>query len=202
MQQQRGNDIASNIPLTLISSSSDTSSKDAACFVISRKSPARTLSRRSNGATSSVAGVGVQSSTLSLLCENESDNTNTNATTSCVMISSSLDKSNGSCSEIHPAEPRKATVPMTNTAASSNHHIHHRSVSMTSLGTTIMAPRKSEATILMEELWASTDLIFQNKLTWLLLVGPVAIAGDSLGLLSEATCFALSGIALIPCAER
>ena len=201
MQQQRGNDIASNIPLTLISSSSDTSSKDAACFVISRKSPARTLSRRSNGATSSVAGVGAQSSTLSLLCENESDNTNTNATTS-TMISSSLDKSNGSCSEIHPAEPRKATVPMTNTAASSNHHIHHRSVSMTSLGTTIMAPHRSEATILMEELWASTDLIFQNKLTWLLLVGPVAIAGDSLGLLGEATCFALSGIALIPCAER
>lgn len=56
--------------------------------------------------------------------------------------------------------------------------------------------------ILAEELWASTDYIFQSRLTWLLLLGPVAIVGDSLGLLSEATCFAFSGIALIPCAER
>ena len=53
-----------------------------------------------------------------------------------------------------------------------------------------------------EELWESTDYIFQSRLTWLLILGPIAIVGDSLELLSEATCFAFSGIALIPCAER
>jgi hypothetical protein len=55
---------------------------------------------------------------------------------------------------------------------------------------------------LHEELWSSTDHIFQSRLTILLSLGPVAIIGDSLGLLGEPICFALSGLALIPCAER
>ena len=55
---------------------------------------------------------------------------------------------------------------------------------------------------LAQELWASTEYIFQSKLTWLLILGPIAIVGDSLGILGAATCFAFSGIALIPCAER
>jgi hypothetical protein len=55
---------------------------------------------------------------------------------------------------------------------------------------------------LTEELWMSTDYIFQSRLTWLLVLGPIAIAGDSLGFLGEAMCFACAGIALIPCAER
>jgi hypothetical protein len=36
----------------------------------------------------------------------------------------------------------------------------------------------------------------------LLLLGPFALLGDATGLLGEAVCFAFSGIALIPCAER
>ena len=83
-----------------------------------------------------------------------------------------------------------------NVTAGNNHHLTHQNSSMTNQS------RSSEASLLVEELRASTDYIFQSKLTWLVLVGPVAIVGDWLGLLSEATCFALSGIALIPCAER
>jgi hypothetical protein len=61
-----------------------------------------------------------------------------------------------------------------------------------------VAPRLS----LAQELWASTEYIFQSQLTWLLILGPIAIVGDSLGILGEATRFAFAGIALIPCAER
>ena len=55
---------------------------------------------------------------------------------------------------------------------------------------------------LVEEVWLSTDLLFQNKITWLLVLGPIALFGDATGLLGEAACFVCSGIALIPCAER
>lgn len=48
----------------------------------------------------------------------------------------------------------------------------------------------------------STDLLFQTKITWLLILGPVALVGDATGLLGEALCFTCSGLALIPCAER
>ena len=53
-----------------------------------------------------------------------------------------------------------------------------------------------------DEVWASTELLFQSKLTWLLLVGPVAVYGDSTGYIGESTCFICAGLALIPCAER
>lgn len=56
-------------------------------------------------------------------------------------------------------------------------------------------------TILME-FWASTDLLFQNKSTWLLILGPIAVIGNATGTMGEALCFTFSGIALIPCAER
>ena len=55
---------------------------------------------------------------------------------------------------------------------------------------------------LLQELWFSTELLFQSKLTWLLLLGPLALFGDATGAFGEAFCFACSGIALIPCAER
>lgn len=51
-------------------------------------------------------------------------------------------------------------------------------------------------------MWTSTDLLFQTKLTWLLILGPVALIGDATGALGEAICFICSGLALIPCAER
>lgn len=54
----------------------------------------------------------------------------------------------------------------------------------------------------MHEVWVSSELLFSNKLSWLLILGPIALIGDSTGTLGEAACFALSGIALIPCAER
>jgi hypothetical protein len=57
-------------------------------------------------------------------------------------------------------------------------------------------------TVLLREIWVSTDMLFQNRLTWLLVLGPVALIGDATGLLGEAICFACSGLALIPCAER
>jgi len=55
---------------------------------------------------------------------------------------------------------------------------------------------------LLQEMWFSTEKIFSNKITWLLVLGPVALIGDATGLLGEPICFACSGIALIPCAER
>lgn len=55
---------------------------------------------------------------------------------------------------------------------------------------------------ILSEVWTSSELLFSNKITWLLILGPIALAGDSMGFLSEAACFAFSGIALIPCAER
>ena len=53
-----------------------------------------------------------------------------------------------------------------------------------------------------DEVWASTELLFQSKLTWLLLMGPIAVLGDATGFVGEATCFTCAGLALIPCAER
>ena len=53
-----------------------------------------------------------------------------------------------------------------------------------------------------DEIWQSTEALFQSKLTWLLLFGPIAVIGDSTGFIGEAACFTCAGLALIPCAER
>jgi hypothetical protein len=60
----------------------------------------------------------------------------------------------------------------------------------------------TNTTTLFQEVWSSSELLFQNRITWLLILGPVALLGDATGTLGEAACFTLSGIALIPCAER
>mmetsp|Transcript_8323 Transcript_8323/g.20565 ORF Transcript_8323/g.20565 Transcript_8323/m.20565 type:complete len:688 (-) Transcript_8323:800-2863(-) len=52
------------------------------------------------------------------------------------------------------------------------------------------------------ELWHSSGLVLNHKLNWLLVLGPVALMGDATGFLGETLCFAFSGMALIPCAER
>jgi tyrosyl-tRNA synthetase len=53
-----------------------------------------------------------------------------------------------------------------------------------------------------KDLYHSSGLVMNNKLNWLLIMGPIALLGDATGLLGETACFAFSGIALIPCAER
>ena len=63
-------------------------------------------------------------------------------------------------------------------------------------------PRVINDYTLLQELWSSTELLFSNKITWLLVLGPIALLGDATGFLGEPLCFAFSGIALIPCAER
>jgi hypothetical protein len=55
---------------------------------------------------------------------------------------------------------------------------------------------------IFREVWTSSEMLFSNRITWLLVLGPIALFGDATGLLGEPACFALSGIALIPCAER
>jgi len=78
----------------------------------------------------------------------------------------------------------------------------------------------SQFSSMFDELSASTDVIFQiddvtestlqsssdwNRkriLNLLMLLGPVAVIGSTTGMLGEAFCFLLSGLALIPCAER
>jgi hypothetical protein len=63
-------------------------------------------------------------------------------------------------------------------------------------------PAIAPPTTLVQEVWSSSELLFQNRITWLLILGPLALVGDATGILGEAACFTLSGIALIPCAER
>jgi hypothetical protein len=65
-----------------------------------------------------------------------------------------------------------------------------------------LAAVSQQLRFLLEELWESTDVVFSSRGTFLLALGPVVIVGNSFGMLSEASCFALAGIALIPCAER
>jgi hypothetical protein len=55
---------------------------------------------------------------------------------------------------------------------------------------------------LIKDLWHSSGIVLNNKLNWLLIMGPIALLGDATGLLGETACFAFSGLALIPCAER
>ncbi len=55
---------------------------------------------------------------------------------------------------------------------------------------------------LIKDLFVSSGVVLNNKLNWLLILGPIALLGDALGFLNEALCFAFSGLALIPCAER
>jgi len=57
-------------------------------------------------------------------------------------------------------------------------------------------------TSVFQEVWNSSELLFSNKIAWLLLFGPLALFGDATKILGEPMCFAFSGIALIPCAER
>jgi len=54
------------------------------------------------------------------------------------------------------------------------------------------------------ECWTSSEIMFSNRLTVLLLCGPIALIGgkDGFNVFGESTCFALAGLALIPCAER
>jgi hypothetical protein len=61
---------------------------------------------------------------------------------------------------------------------------------------------KTDLFSFQEELWTSTDLLFQSKLTWLLVLGPIAVVGELSETLGPASCFIFAGMALIPCAER
>ena len=55
--------------------------------------------------------------------------------------------------------------------------------------------------ILQHDILTSTNLIFQSKLTWLLIFGPIALVGKT-GVFGEPICFILAGLTLIPLAER
>jgi len=56
---------------------------------------------------------------------------------------------------------------------------------------------------ILQELVSSADLVVRgNKVTLLLPLGVVALVGNWTGMLGEAMCFMLAGLALIPCAER
>ncbi len=64
------------------------------------------------------------------------------------------------------------------------------------------SPRRASSSSLLDELRSSTDIVFQSRYNWLLVLGPMAVLGDASGTLNEAACFAFSGLALIPLAER
>lgn len=95
-------------------------------------------------------------------------------------------------SEHSPTTTNSTATSPTAVAALSNNSSNDKATS----------PTTATSVTLLDELWASTDLIFQSKFTLLLLLGPLAVLGDATGLLGEAACFAFSGISLIPLAER
>ncbi|GAX20759.1 hypothetical protein FisN_7Hh070 [Fistulifera solaris] len=64
------------------------------------------------------------------------------------------------------------------------------------------SPRRASSSSLLDELRSSTDIVFQSRYNWLLVLGPMAVLGEASGTLNEAACFAFSGLALIPLAER
>jgi Ca2+:H+ antiporter len=64
-----------------------------------------------------------------------------------------------------------------------------------------MAERRTPSNI-FQEVKQSGELIFASRLTWLLIAGPVALAGSATEKLPDFLCFAFAGLALIPCAER
>ena len=97
----------------------------------------------------------------------------------------------------HDEEEAAALVPLTAT----NIEIPASAVASVS-HTPTNAILRLAVTTFWDEIWASTELLFQSKLTWLLLVGPIAVYGDSTGYIGESTCFICAGLALIPCAER
>ena len=51
------------------------------------------------------------------------------------------------------------------------------------------------------ECMKSTEIIFRNRLNWLLICGPLALIGKSANF-DESLCFVLAGLALVPLAER
>lgn len=55
---------------------------------------------------------------------------------------------------------------------------------------------------LLTELWDSTDILFQGRIVYMLLLGPIVVLSDAWNGLDKSICFVLSGLALIPCAER
>jgi hypothetical protein len=71
------------------------------------------------------------------------------------------------------------------------------------IGTAASAALPSSQGSLLAEVAASAELVFfHSRLNVLMLGGVVAVVGDTTGLLGEPICFCLSGLALIPCAER
>lgn len=54
---------------------------------------------------------------------------------------------------------------------------------------------------LHNECMKSTEIIFRNRLNWLLICGPLALIGKSANF-DESLCFLLAGLALVPLAER
>eukprot|EP00535_Pseudo-nitzschia_heimii_P005775 CAMPEP_0197173472 /NCGR_PEP_ID=MMETSP1423-20130617/389_1 /TAXON_ID=476441 /ORGANISM="Pseudo-nitzschia heimii, Strain UNC1101" /LENGTH=665 /DNA_ID=CAMNT_0042622293 /DNA_START=435 /DNA_END=2432 /DNA_ORIENTATION=- len=55
---------------------------------------------------------------------------------------------------------------------------------------------------LAKDLWLSSGIVMNNRLNWLLVLGPIALLGSATEWLGDTACFAFSGLALIPCAER
>ena len=60
----------------------------------------------------------------------------------------------------------------------------------------------NHGTGLLAELGASTEVVFRTRLTWMLILGPIAVLADFSGAVSDTIGFVLAGLALIPCAER
>mmetsp|Transcript_9485 Transcript_9485/g.13443 ORF Transcript_9485/g.13443 Transcript_9485/m.13443 type:complete len:401 (-) Transcript_9485:658-1860(-) len=56
--------------------------------------------------------------------------------------------------------------------------------------------------IVWEEVVISVRVMFNSKVTWLFLFGPIAVVGQKSKLLGESICFCFAGLSLVACAER
>ena len=87
---------------------------------------------------------------------------------------------------------------MSTTSPGGDLNLHHPATIPPPITTTDVPFYRS----LYDEVWKSSSMLSQTKVSWLLVAGPLALFGDATGIFGEALCFSLSGIALIPCAER
>ena len=83
-----------------------------------------------------------------------------------------------------------------------HHHIHQGGEVNVNVNVNVNGGVVGFLLELINDLWTSSGVVLNNKLNWLLIMGPIALLGDALGFLGETWCFAFSGLALIPCAER
>ena len=151
-------------------------------------------------------------------------NNNMSLTTNCSTTSTQkLHQSQHHHNERFTGGDQPALIATLSSMSSSQHRKHKRQQSQQNysksdsnpLLTSVSSSDQSKATnfsnqimfytsfrVLLDEMNQSKFHLFNTRITWLLLFGPLAIIGSWTGAVKEDMLFLFAGIALIPCAER